>query len=104
MKILSVYQGAALATYEKIQSKIENIYINKVYQSKTAKCLFFINNKGYMHILTPARCTMNGKTIGYILQDHILSKDNAVTYKGDYTKIYNTVQELQKVINEMLNA
>lgn len=104
MAYITVYQGAARATYDKIQSGIDEIIINKVYQSKTAKCLFYINNKGYLHILTPGRYTMNGKTAGYTLQDYILTKDNMIQYKTDYTKTYNTVDDLQNAINDILAA
>lgn len=104
MANINIYQGAARETYEKMQAGIDEIYINKVYQSKTAKCLFYINNKGYLHILTPGRYTMNGKITGYTLQDHILTKNNMIQYKTDYTKIYNTIQDLQNAINEILAA
>ena len=102
MANITRYKGAALATYEKIQAGIDNIYINKVYQSKAAKCLFYINNKGYMHILTAGKTILNGKIIGYHLSDNLLTNDNMIQDNGNYTKDYKTIQELQKTILEII--
>lgn len=102
MANITRYQGNALLTYNKIQEGIETIYINKVYQSKTAKCCFYINNKGYMHILTAGKTTMNGNTIGFHLTDNLLTRDNMIQNKGNYTKDYKTIEELQNAILEMI--
>ena len=104
MANITIYQGAALATYEKIQAGIDEIYINKIYESKNAKCLFYINNKGYMHILTPGKTTLNGKIRGYHLTDNLLTKNNLMQYKNNYTKDFKTIQELQQKIIELLIA
>lgn len=102
MANITRYKGAALATYEKIQSGIDNIYINKVYQSKAAKCLFYINNKGYMHILRAGTTTYKNNVIGYHLCDYLLTNDNMMEFKKDYTKDFKTIQELQKTILEII--
>lgn len=104
MANINIYQGAARETYEKIQAGIDAIYINKVYQSKTAKCLFYINNKGYLHVLTAGKTTLNGKICGYHLTDNILTKDNMIQYKNNYTKDFVSIQDLQNAINEILAA
>lgn len=102
MAYLNIYTGAALATYEKIQAGNNENYINKVYKSTTAKCLYFVNNKGYLHILQAAKTTMNNKTIGYKLTDSILTKNNTIQYKKDFTRDFKTVEELQAFILELI--
>jgi len=99
---IAVYTGDAAATYKKIQSGIDEIFINKVYKSKTSKCLFYINNKGFLHILQPERENYNGRITGYYLTDSILSRDNMIEYKKDYTRKYKTIEELQAAILEMI--
>lgn len=101
MAYLNVYTGAALATYNRIQDGIENIYINKVYASKTARCLFYINKKGFMHVLTPGKTTLNGRVISYHLSDELLTKDNTLRNTGNYTKELDTVEALQAVVLEL---
>ena len=101
MAYMNIYTGAALATYEKIQAEIDNIYINKIYQSKTAKALFYINNRGYMHILTAGKTTFNNRTT-YHLTDNILTKDNKLQNKGSYTKEHDTIEGVQDAILEMI--
>lgn len=101
MAALKTYQGAALATYEKIQKGINNIYINKIYKSQTAAALFFINSRGYLHILTPGKTNLNGRTVGYHLTDYILTDKNELKDNGDYTRDFNTVQELAAFIEKL---
>lgn len=99
---ITIYQGAALATYEKIQEGHADVYINKVYQSKTAKCLFYINSKGYLHILQATKENLSGRTTGYFLTDSILTKNNLIEYKKDYTKKYKSIEGLQDAILKMI--
>ena len=102
MAYMNIYTGAALATYEKIQTGIDEIIINKVYKSKTAKALFYINNKGYLHILTAGTTKLNNKIIGYHLTDNILTIDNELKYKGSYTKEYQTIEQLKEKIIDLI--
>lgn len=101
MANITIYTGDALRTSEKIQAGHKDIIINKVYKSTTAKCLFYINNKGYLHILQAGRTLLNGKICGYHLTDHLLTNKNELQYKTNYTKEYKTVEELKEVILEM---
>lgn len=95
------YNGAALATYERIQDGHEAIIINKVYESKTASCLFYINSKGFLHVLRPSKTTLNGKITGYCLIDYMLTKDNTLREKST-TKDVKTINELKNYITELI--
>jgi len=95
------YNGAALATYERIQEGHEAIIINKVYESKTANCLFFVNSKGFLHVLRPATVKFNGTITGYCLIDYMLTKDNKIQEKSR-TKEQKTPEALKDFIIELL--
>ena len=81
-----VYSGKALDTMERVMGDIN----------------WYINNRGYMHILRPGRVRMNGQLIGYAINDYMLSKDNMLEDKG-YNKIYDTLDQLVEAYKQMEN-
>ncbi len=104
MANITVYAGKASETYNKIQEGYTSIHLNQVYTSKTAKALFYINSKGYMHILQAGKTTMNGITKGYHLTDYILTKDNKLKDNGNYTRDFDTIEELKQAIENITRA
>lgn len=99
--IKNQYNGAALATYDRIQEGHEAIIINKVYESTTASCLFYVNSKGYLHVLRPSTVKLNGTITGYCLIDYMLTKDNKIQEKSR-TKEQKTPEALKDFIIELL--
>ena len=46
-----VYSGKALDTMERVMGDIKAYIPNKVYLNKVYKIYWYINNRGYMHII-----------------------------------------------------
>ena len=97
-----IYSGKALDTMERVMGDIKAYIPNKVYLNKVYKIYWYINNRGYMHILRPERVRMNGQLIGYAINDYMLSKDNMLEDKG-YNKIYDTLDQLVEAYRQMEN-
>ena len=60
---------------------------NKVYKSAEGKFYFYINTKGYFHILRPCSIKYDGKFSHYEITDSLLTKENTlreVSSRGFY--------------------
>ena len=79
---IGVYSGKTLETEEKIKGDISAYCTNKVYKNTNYNIYWFINSKGYLHVLRSSNVTMNGKIIGYAIHDYMLTKDNMLDDKG----------------------
>ncbi len=101
MANITQYSGPAFETYDKIQHGRDVIIINQVYESLTANCLFYINSKGYMHILKPAAVKLNHKLTGYCMIDYLLTKNNKLEEKTR-TKSLETIEALKDYISELI--
>lgn len=84
--MLIPYTGAALATYEKIH-KLTIYETNKLYPFNGS--YYFINSKGYMHILLLSALSFKGRKSFYI-SDNLLTKDNKLRNVGQFTRLYDT--------------
>ena len=80
--MIGVYNGEALKTMEKIMGNVRSYYQNQTYKNNQYNIYWFINSKGYLHVLRPSNVTMNGKIIGYAIHDYMLTKDNMLDDKG----------------------
>ena len=80
--MIGVYNGEALKTMEKIMGNVRSYYPNQTYKNNQYSIYWFINSKGYLHVLRPSNVTMNGKIIGYAIHDYMLTKDNMLDDKG----------------------
>ena len=99
MGSIGKYSGEALATMEKIMGNITSYYPNKVYKNSEYNLYWFINSKGYMHVLKPCRVTLDGKFLHYAIEDNLLTTDNMVQSKGNngnYTTIQEVIEELER--------
>ena len=99
---IGVYSGKTLETEEKIKGDISAYYTNKVYKNTNYNIYWFINQRGYLHILSPSRVTMNGKIIGYAIHDYMLTKDNMLDDKGIVFQA-DTQKEIADRLEEMCN-
>lgn len=96
---IGVYSGKALATMEKIMGDITSYYPNKVYKNAEYNLYWFINSKGYMHILKPCRVILEGKFLHYVIEDNLLTTDNMIQQKGSngyYTTAQEVIEELER--------
>ena len=93
------YNGEALATMEKIMGDTTSYYPNKVYKNEEYNLYWFINSKGYMHVLKPCKVTLYGKLLHYAIEDILLTTDNMVQSKGsngNYTTVQEVIEELER--------
>ena len=79
---IGVYSGKTLETEEKIKGDISAYYTNKVYKNTNYNIYWFINQRGYLHILSTSRITMNENIIWYAIHYYMLTKDNMLDDKG----------------------
>ena len=61
------------------------------------KFYFYINTKGYYHIIIPSKVNFNGKFAYYQIVDYLLTKDNMLKECSRYGK-YNNIEDLAKAI------
>ena len=99
MASVGKYSGEALATMEKIMGNTTSYYPNKVYKNEEYNLYWFINSKGYMHVLKPCKVTLDGKLLHYAIEDNLLTTDNMVQSKGsngNYTTVQEVIEELER--------
>ena len=99
MGSIGKYNGEALATMEKIMGDTTSYYPNKVYKNEKYNLYWFINSKGYMHVLKPCKVTLDGKLLHYAIEDNLLTTDNMVQSKGNngnYTTVQEVIEELER--------
>ena len=95
------YSGEALATKEKIMATITAYTVNQVYKNHEHNIYWFINSKGYMHVLRPCNVRLDGKIIYYAIEDYLLTKDNMLESKGHngrYGSVQAVVEELENMV------
>lgn len=96
--MLSPYTGAARQTYEKIHT-IGAYIPGHFYPFKDT--YYYINQKGYMHILLLSALTFKGRKQFYV-SDHMLTKDNMLKESGQRTRLYDTKQAAIDAILEVI--
>ena len=93
------YTGKALETKEKIMGRVSSYYPNKLYKNAEYNLYWFINSKGYIHVLKPCRVTLDGKFLHYAIEDNLLTTDNMIQSKGssgNYTTVTEVIEELER--------
>jgi hypothetical protein len=100
--MLIPYTGAALASYKKIHV-LSSYKINELYPFKDT--FYYINSKGYMHILLLSALNYRGSK-RYYISDNLLTKDNMIKETGQHSRLYDTKQAaiefiLQEASNEI---
>lgn len=90
---------------EKIRDKIFGdrrcYYPNKYYESAEGGFYFYINTKGYYHIIKPCRINYDGKFSHYEIRDYLLTKENTLKEVGRHGYYKSRVESI-KVIEENL--
>ena len=104
--MLCPYKGAAILTLEKIKGTVTSYYVNQIYKNEQYNLYWFINSKGYAHVLNPCKVLLNGRFLYYAIEDNLLTTDNMVQSKGtngEYSTLKETIEELERrLYNEKL--
>lgn len=100
--MVGVYSGESLKTMEKIMDNVRSYYLNQTYKNNQYNIYWFINQRGYLHVLRPSNVTMNGNIIGYAIHDYMLTKDNMLDDKGIVFQA-DTQKEIADRLEEMYN-
>ena len=100
--MIGVCSGESLKTMEKIMDNVRSYYPNQTYKNNQYNIYWFINSKGYLHVLRPSIEKMNGRIINYIIKDFMLTKDNMLQDKGVLYR-FNTIEEVYDKMEELIN-
>ena len=100
--MIGVYSGESLKTMEKIMGNVRSYYSNHTYKNNQYNIYWFINSKGYLHVLRPATEKMNGRILNYTIKDFMLTKDNMLQDKGVLHR-FSTIEEVYNKMEELIN-
>ncbi len=92
------YSGPALESYEKIH-KLTSYNTNKLYPFRDT--YYFINQKGYMHILLLSGLRFKG-TRSFYISDNLLTKDNKLQEVKQFTKTYPTKEAAIEALKDIV--
>ena len=95
--MVSPYDYRTEETRKKILGDRKSYIPNKYYKPAEGKFYFYINTKGYYHIIIPNKVNVNGKFAYYQIVDYLLTKDNMLKECSRYGK-YNNIEDLAKAI------
>lgn len=100
--MICVYNGEALKTMEKIMDNVKIYYPNQTYKNNQYSIYWFINSKGYLHVLILSTEKMNGRIINYTIKDLMFTKDNMLQDKGVLYR-FHTVEEVANKMEALIN-
>jgi hypothetical protein len=100
--MIGVYSGESLKTMEKIMDNVRSYYPNQTYKNNQYNIYWFINSKGYLHVLRPATEKLNGRIVNYTIKDFMLTKDNMLKDKGVLYR-FSTIEEVYNKMEELIN-
>ncbi len=96
MGVLFTYTGDAAKTKDAITSGVENIYINTVYECNP-KLYWYLNSKGYFHIVQPLKVNFMGKFSHFEIIDYLLNNKNTFKESCRFGH-FNTAEEAREYI------
>lgn len=100
--MLSPYDIRTEETRQAITGNISSYYTNKYYPVKGAKnTYFYINQRGYLHIVRPCKVKFDGRFSHYEISDVLLTSDNMLK-ETSCTGYYKTIEEAVNSIEENL--
>ena len=82
--MISPYDMRTENTRSRIMGNRNNYYVNKYYKSAEGNFYFYINQKGYYHIVKPCKIKYDGKFSHYEICDYILTKEDTVKETKSY--------------------
>lgn len=100
--MLSPYDIRTEEARRAITGNISKYYTNKYYPVNGAKhTYFYINQKGYLHIIRPCKVKYNGRFSHYEISDVLLTADNKLK-ETSCTGFFRTIEETVSHIEENL--
>lgn len=78
--------------------KRKSYYVNQYYKSAEGNFWFYINTKGYYHIIRPCAIKYDGEFSHYEIEDLLLKADNTlkeVSSAGSYKTIKEVVKRIE---------
>ena len=99
--MLASYDKRTEETRNRIFGDRRSYFPNKYYKSAEGEFYFYINTKGYYHIIKPCRIKYGGEFSHYEIRDCLLTKDNMLKETGCYG-YYKTREDVIKAIEENL--
>ena len=100
--MIGIYSGESLKTMEKIMDNVRSYYPNHTYKNNQYNIYWFVNSKGYLHVLRPSIEKMNGRIVNYTIKDFMLTKDNMLQDKGVLYR-FGTIEEVCNKMEELIN-
>ena len=103
---VGVYSGKTLETYIKITEGEGNYIPNRVYKNETYNRYYYINQRGYLHVIEPyaVNIGIDKKIIQYAIRDFMMTKDNMFKDCGDGNVYYDTMEDAQQEINRRMQS
>ena len=103
--MLSPYDIRTEETRDRIMGERRSWYPNKYYKSAEGNFYFYINTKGYFHIVKPCRISYDGEFSHYEIRDCLLTKDNMlqeVSSRGYYKTVETVVEAIEENMAETM--
>lgn len=101
--MISPYSNKTEDTRNRILGKDRQEYFsyypNKYYKSAEGNFYFYINTKGFYHIVRPCKIKYNGEFSHYEIVDYLLTKDDTLKEMGS-CGLYKTKEECIAKIEE----
>lgn len=95
--MLSPYDNRTEETRNKLIGNRATYSPNQYYKSAEGNVVFYINTKGYYHIVAPCRVNVDGVFSHYVVKDNLLTKDNKLKEVRSYG-YYQTIEDVSKAI------
>lgn len=99
--MLSPYDIRTEEIRKRITGNMTSYYVNKYYKSAEGNFYFYINSKGWYHIIKPCRFKYDGEFSHYEIIDYLLTKENTLR-ESKYIGYFNTKEECIKAIEKNL--
>lgn len=95
--MLSPYDERTEETRSRIFGNKNSYIPNKKYRASEYEFWYYINTKGYFHILLPHKIKYNDKFSHFEIVDYLLTKDNTLKETKSYG-VYKTLVEVKAAL------
>lgn len=99
--MLSYYDSRTAETRNKMMGSRTSYQPNKYYKSAQGDFYYYINSRGYYHIIKPIKIRYNGIIHHYEIKDYLLTEDNFLKVHG-FFGCFKNAEEVIRAIEENL--
>ena len=99
--MLIPYDQKTQETRNRIMGSRNSYSPNKYYKSAEGNFYFYINTKGYYHIVRPCRIKYDGEFSHYCIMDYLLTKEDTLKQTKEYG-VYKTKEAAIEAIERNL--